>query len=238
MKLTYIYNSGFCIETEETAIIIDFYKDTKDVDGYIYDQVLKSGKKIYVLSTHSHLDHFNGEILNWKRKIKDITYIFSDDILSANMAGKEEAIFLEKLQEYKDDIIYVKAYGSTDIGGSFYIEVDGKKIFHAGDLNNWHWNEESTKEDIEEAENFYAKELSILSNNVKELDLAMFPIDARLGKDFMKGATHFLEAIKVKNFVPMHFTTTPKKVVKFETIAKENGCNYIILLEKGQNINL
>lgn len=238
MKLTYIFHSGFCIETDKVAVIIDFYRDTKDVDGYIYNNILKSDKKTYVLTTHSHLDHFNGEVLNWKHKKKDITYIFSEDILSSHMAQKDEAIFLSKLQEYKDDSIYVKAYGSTDIGESFYIEIANKKIFHAGDLNNWHWNEESTPEDIAEAEKAYSQELALITKDIKALDLAMFPIDARLGKDFMKGAQQFVETIAVKNLAPMHFDEHPQKVVEFEQIASANNCTYLMLVEKGQSINL
>lgn len=238
MKITYIHHSGFCIETDSTAIIIDFYKDTKDVDGYIYHSVLKNKKKLYVLCTHSHFDHFNGEILNWKRKVKDITYIFSEDILSHHFAEKEEAIYLDVLGEYRDEILYIKTYGSTDAGVSFYLEFDGKKIFHAGDLNNWHWNEESSAEETAEAEAFYERELATLAQDVKELDVAMFPIDARLGKDFMKGAEQFLKTISVTNLLPMHFTEHPSKIVEFEPIAKKYNCKYIMLAENGQSINV
>ncbi|MEI3154718.1 MAG: hypothetical protein V8S95_06185 [Odoribacter sp.] len=42
----------------------------------------------------------------------------------------------------------IKAFGSTDIGISFLIDIDNIRIFHAGDLNNWHWEEESTPEEI------------------------------------------------------------------------------------------
>ena len=50
----------------------------------------------------------------------------------------------EKL--FKD--VYVKAYGSTDIGISFLVKVDGLTIFHAGDLNWWHWKEDSLEEQL------------------------------------------------------------------------------------------
>lgn len=46
----------------------------------------------------------------------------------------------------------VKAFDSTDEGLSYLVEMDGIRIFHAGDLNNWHWREESTPREIEEAE--------------------------------------------------------------------------------------
>lgn len=239
MKLTYIYHSCYCIETENCTIIIDFYKDTKDVDGYIYSEILNQDKKLYVLSTHAHLDHFNGEILNWRYKVKDITYILFKDILHERLAEKSaDTVFLDKLEEFRDSNLFVKAYGSTDIGGSFYIETDNKTIFHAGDLNNWHWNEESTPEEIEEAEKFYDKELNILHNDVKALDIAMLPIDPRLGKDFMKGAQQFIDLIDVKFVAPMHFDEEYDKNALFEAIAKNRGCGYMVITQKGQSVNL
>lgn len=238
MKITYLYNSGFCIQTKEFDIIIDFYKDSKDVDGIIYKEILPNTKKLYVLCTHSHLDHFNGEILNWNNKKKDITYIFSHDIFEAHLVGKSDAVFLEKFNLYKDDYISVKAYGSTDIGSSYYIDLGNFKIFHAGDLNNWHWNEESTTKEIENSEKFYADELSLISKDIKELDIAMFPIDPRLGKDFMKGAVQFIEAIKVKLLIPMHFAERYEKIALFENIANKYGTRYWTIKHKGETINI
>ncbi len=47
----------------------------------------------------------------------------------------------------------VKAYGSTDTGVSYAITLtDGSVIFHAGDLNDWHWSEESTEREVAKAE--------------------------------------------------------------------------------------
>ena len=42
--------------------------------------------------------------------------------------------------------IKVKAYGSTDAGVSFLVTTSGgRKIFHAGDLNDWHWQDDSSR---------------------------------------------------------------------------------------------
>lgn len=240
MKLTYIYHSCYCIEGENFVIIIDFYKDTDDNDGYIYQRALQGeNKRVYVLCTHSHLDHFNGEILNWKYKVNDIRYIFSKEMENFDISrDNKDIIFLDKLEEFKDELLFVKAYGSTDIGGSFYIEAEDKKIFHAGDLNNWHWNEESNIEEIREAEEFYSDELDLLNHKVKNLDFAMFPIDPRLGKDFMKGAQQFIETIDVKLLAPMHFGDNYDKVALFGPIAEKNNCKYLAVKKKGQSITV
>ncbi len=235
MKLTYIYHSGYAIETEGLSLIIDYYKDSAN-EGGVVSNLLKKEGKLYVLSTHSHADHFNKEILKWKDAKKDITYIFSKDILNNGFAKADDAIYLDKLDTYKDSNIAIKAFGSTDLGVSFLMEIKGKTIFHAGDLNNWHWNEESTPEEIQEAETYYSKELELLAANVKYIDLAMFPIDPRLGKDYMKGARQFIEAIKVDILVPMHFGEAYDKAAAFSEIAAKNKCRYISWKKKGESL--
>ncbi len=201
MKLTYIYHSGYAIEAKDFTVIIDYYKDSEDNfrDGIVHKKFLKNKGRLYVLSTHSHADHFNPDILKWKAIKKDITYIFSKDILDNQMAKEDDAIYLDKLEVYKDQNVIIRAFGSTDLGVSYLIHIKDKTIFHAGDLNNWHWNEESTEDEIREAEAFYQDELNLLAANVKHIDIAMFPIDPRLGKDYMKGAEQFIDAIQINS---------------------------------------
>lgn len=239
MKLIYIYHSGYAIETDNFSIIIDYFKDSSDMEGkgIVHEYLLHKPDKLYVLSTHSHYDHFNRDILKWKEKKENITYIFSKDILDDHKAKPNEAIYLDKLDEYKDEHLQIKAFGSTDKGISFYIETENKKIFHAGDLNNWHWNEESTDEEVKEAEEYYNSELTLLANEVKYLDLAMFPVDPRLGKDYMKGAEEFISRIKTDIFAPMHFDTAYDKAAAFASYAASKGCKCICWSKKGDDIN-
>lgn len=236
MKLTYIFHSGFALEFSEYSILIDYFEDTEGQTGYVHDYLLKKESPLYILSTHSHHDHFNKEILAWRKEKKDIIYIFSKDILNESKAQETDAIYLDKLEIFSDKNIEIKTYGSTDLGISFYIKADNMTIFHAGDLNNWHWNEESTDKEIKEAEDFYQQELNIVSHDIKHLDLAIYPIDPRLGKDFMKGAKQFIEAIRVDILAPMHFSSDPSRICAFEPIAYEHNCKYICWKNKGESI--
>lgn len=239
MKLTYIYHSGFAIEGDGFTIIIDYYKDSSDQEkeGIVYKELLNKPGKLYVLSTHSHADHFNKKILQWQKKREDIVYILSKDIYDNQKADDDAGIYMNKLDTYKDDILSVQAFGSTDLGGSFLIRTKDKTIFHAGDLNNWHWNEESTKEEIREAETFYETELNLLSSNVNHLDLAMFPIDIRLGKDYMKGAEQFIKAIKTDIFSPMHFGEGYDYAAAFAPIATKYDSKCICWKYRGESID-
>jgi len=239
MTLTYIYHSGFVIETTQFFIVIDYYKDTgTDNMGFVHDVVLKSDKKIYVLSSHSHHDHFTPEVLSWKKENRNIQYIFSDDIIKAGLVKDNEIVFLSKKQTYSDKFVTIKAFGSTDLGISFLIKADGKVIFHAGDLNNWHWKDESTTEEIKEAEIAYLSELNLLTEDVKYIDVVMFPVDPRLGADYMLGANQFIGIFGVGLFAPMHFGEEYKKANAFDTYAKEKGCQFFRIEKKGDNILL
>lgn len=240
MKLTYIYHSCFALETDKLTIIFDYFKDSGEAlhSGLVNDYLLMRPGKLYVLSSHSHYDHFNKEILQWKQRRSNIQYILSKDILDCKKARGQDAIFIDKGETYEDDNLFIKAFGSTDAGISFLVEVDDKKIFHAGDLNNWHWNEESTPEEVREAEDFYLRELETLAEYTSQLALAMFPVDPRLGKDYMRGAEQFVSRIQTKIFVPMHFDEEYGKANAFKEYAEAHGCRFISLTHKGETIEV
>lgn len=223
MRLTYIYHSGFAIEAEDFTIIIDYFEDSLGKEhGVVHDRLLYRTQKLYVLCTHGHSDHYNSKILKWKEIRNDITYIFSKDI--EQKASKFLGInFIDKDEVFKDDLLEVRAYGSTDLGVSFKITYKDMVLFHAGDLNNWHWNEESTEKEISEAENFYARELEHLAISTPSINLAMFPVDPRLGKDYMLGAEQFIKRIPVKLFVSMHFDGEYEKAKKIEDFAEKHN---------------
>ena len=60
MKLTYIFHSGFALETEQSILVFDYWLDPSSV----IPSVLQSPKPLYVLSSHFHEDHFNKVYLN------------------------------------------------------------------------------------------------------------------------------------------------------------------------------
>ena len=75
MKLTFIFHSGFALETEQSILIFDFWMDP----AHVMESVLLSKKPLYVLSSHFHEDHFNREIFEWKKIKPNITCILSKE---------------------------------------------------------------------------------------------------------------------------------------------------------------
>ena len=122
------------------------------------------------------------------------------------------------------------------MGVSYLVTAEGKTIFHAGDLNNWHWRDESTEEEVREAETAYLSELYYMKRTIKSIDVAMFPVDARVGKDYMRGAEQFVGEFNVGMFVPMHFYPVVRKAESFAPIAKRYGTEFVLLSSTGDSV--
>ncbi len=240
MTITYIYHSCYLIEFQELSLLFDFYKDVPRSDGkeWIKDYLLNKDEDLYIFCSHSHSDHFNPEILSWRKNKKNIKYLFSEELLQSKKALPEDALFLKKEESFRDHRIKVKAYGSTDAGCSFLISCEDKLFFHAGDLNNWHWKEEVNAEEALTYENNFLCELELLSEKSEDLYVAMFPLDPRLGNDFMRGGEQFVSRIKTEYFLPMHFGENFNLVNMFAGIASKYNCNYLPINHHGQSFNL
>lgn len=216
MTLTYIVHSGFALETAQCIIVFDYWFDPT----HVMDRLLQSAKPIYVLASHFHEDHFTRSIFDWRLRKSNITYLLSKDILKHRRAQREEAdAWLAKGASWQDNIITVHATGSTDSGVSWIIKTEGKLIFHAGDLNNWYARfltdsysggiirstEMDTDVDPEKEEKRYLGELKDIAKITTHFDIAMFPIDGRIGNGYTRGARQFIKCFSVKLLVPMHF---------------------------------
>lgn len=202
MKLFYLSHSAFALTTEKTALIFDYpveYQIEKGFDeGYVKADELKGFEHVYFLTSHVHGDHFKKSIFEYAAA--NVKYIVDSEIRTPI-----DAIKMSPYETYSDDVLTVKTFGSTDMGISFLIELEGKRIFHAGDLNCWHWVNENDDFHEKEARDAFAKEMKILTPAVSDCDLAMFPVDDRMQGSYDDGAVFFMETIHPKLFVPMHF---------------------------------
>ena len=90
-------------------------------------------------------------------------------------------------------------FQSTDLGVAFLIEDDQNLIYHAGDLNDWVWEEESDSYN-EQMTLDYRSQITLLSEklNHRQLDVAFVVLDPRQEKDYDRGMCYFLENIPVK----------------------------------------
>lgn len=215
MTVTYIFHSCFAIQTEEANIVFDCYSDPRN----LIESIVGNGKRTYFVASHRHPDHFNDNIFTFRHF--DAIYILSDDIIkmlrkNKNIQVPQQTHFLHPGESYKDEILKIGAFPSTDVGISACVETVGKTIFHAGDLNLWHWKDESTSREIKMAYGNYNAALKKISDaGYSAFDIAMFPVDSRLGTDYAEGARMFLNKFKVSHFFPMHFWDCPEKAIDF-----------------------
>ena len=219
IRLTYIFHSGFVVETAAGILVFDYWLDLANVLPKCLSR--RGGRHVYVFASHFHKDHFTKDIFGWKQSLgSDVTYILSKDILKHSRADKGEAdVWLAKGGTWADENIQVTATGSNDSGVSWIVETGGNRIFHAGDLCNWYARfladgnkyrqpySEELGEDIDPVaeEKRFLGELKGIQKIAKGFDLVMFPVDGRIGNGYTLGARQFIERFQVGMFVPMHF---------------------------------
>ncbi len=235
MKVTYIGHSGFLTESESCCCLFDYYQ------GEIPS--LPGDKPLYIFVSHRHQDHFNPEIFQITGP-KEIHYILSQDtrrymrdrlsLPNLHFMKAEESLSLTAAGSGKP--LSVKTFHSTDCGVAFLVETDGKKIYHAGDLNWWVWLGESKQYNHNMTANFqrYTEPLKGM-----ELFAAFLPLDPRQGEWYDKGFSYMMENTFIRYAFPMHFWKDYSIIRKY--LSTPQGQKYkeqIMLLEKeGQVIH-
>ena len=199
-KITYLFNSGFVVELGDCALFFDYFRDEKN----LVPEILKDKAQVYFFVSHSHFDHFNPKISDFKDKVTK--YFISYDVTS-QLPPANQSVILGEYMTYENKDILVKSFSSTDLGISFYLEIHGWKIFHAGDFNWWYWKGD-TAENIAFARNGFKKQMKRLDGLFA--DIAFFPVDSRLEEFWDIGAKEFCSRTHIKNLITMHNTSGPK----------------------------
>jgi L-ascorbate metabolism protein UlaG (beta-lactamase superfamily) len=208
MKATYIHHSCFLVETDRCYYLFDYEK------GQL--PPMDVGKPIFVLSSHSHADHYNADIFPRLTALgmRQIRAILSDDIA---IPDNVEALQVSPGKEYDLGIRQkLTTLSSTDQGVAYLIEDCGQWIYHAGDLNDWVWEEETEAYNAEMTAN-YREQIRILSEKLhhRSIDMAFVVLDPRQEKDYDRGLCYFLEKISAKQVYPMHYWDDPSVVDAF-----------------------
>ena len=192
----FLNHSGFYVELEDCILIFDYYQDPEQrVDSLLAETT----KKVYFFVSHMHFDHFNPEISRFSDKVEQY-FIHKDCILPEENLGK--VCFMSVGEIVVTSTLEVNMFGSTDIGGSFWIEHKDITLFHAGDLNWWHWSGAGDRDNLS-ARTLYFRELKKFIG--KQVDLLFFPVDARQEVAREWGVRQFMEVVKVKKLlIPMH----------------------------------
>ena len=241
-KIYHLYHSGVAVKDNESLMVFDYYKDNpaglkRDItNGVISQEDLAEKKNLYGFVSHRHSDHYNPQIFTWEDQVDNAKYIISDDVNVRT--DKDNYIFVNKDEQTQVDDMNIKTFGSTDSGVSFLVKKEDMTIFHAGDLNWWHWKNDSRDEQKAEEEN-YKKEVEKIAREEK-IDVAFVPVDPRLEEYYYLAGDYFLREVKPEVFIPIHFASNFDITDKFaEKMSKSNIDSEIKVIKKrGQEIDL
>lgn len=202
MRVTFLAHDGFLIELDTVTLLFDWWKEPLPP---LPEQPL------LVFASHRHADHFKPEIFQITHTHGEVSFLLGSDFrltprnLERWQIAPETAARCRRCG--KHDVfdvlpgVTVETFPSTDEGVAWMVTAAGKTIFHAGDLNWWHWPEESREWNRNMEANFkrYTEPL-----RGRTVDLAMLPLDPRLKEGGFLGPLVFLEQMRVRHFLPMH----------------------------------
>ena len=199
MVVTYIEHSGFSVELPECTLLFDYYL------GKLPE--FPKEHPLIVFASHVHGDHFQKKIFQLREQYQEVYYVLSDDIPKKYDAPDVTWVSSDvKVTVAGCEITCLK---STDEGVAFLVKCGEKTVYHAGDLNWWHWEEESATYNDEMKQN-YQREVDKLEG--RKIDAAFVPVDPRLEDAYFWGIDYFMRKTDTKVVFPMHFWG------KYETI--------------------
>lgn len=234
LTVTYYHHSGFSVAMDDVLLVFDYWTGEHGElpeDKRITVDFLKLFRQVYVFISHEHPDHLDPVVFTWRSEAP-VTYIVSAD-MPVGTRGKRMAPG-DSLTLSPE--VSVKAFDSTDLGVSFLVDIQGVHVFHAGDLNFWHWREESTVKEIEEADDAFRQAVEPIAR--EKIDLAFFPVDARQGLMYDAGANYFIMCVKPRLLIPMHFWGRAEIAMEFARRSRCRQTEVMALTRYGEQISL
>ncbi|MCL1913701.1 MAG: MBL fold metallo-hydrolase [Eubacteriaceae bacterium] len=206
LEITLLHHSGFLVKTPKHVLVFDYWRHMPQYEGIDYGAPTPKefkGEDLLVFVSHRHPDHYDPLIFSFGEHAKKARWILSSDVNAKPEDTSPSAIYEVSPGESHNlvDDCRILTYGSTDAGVSFLVEIDGARILHCGDLNWWHWGQDSVEEQKKEEESFKSE----LDKIEGKIDVAFVPVDPRLGEAFSWAAAYALESKDIVWLVPMHF---------------------------------
>ena len=195
----YLRHSGWAIKTKSAILVFDYWDNDPAPDekllanGHIRPEALKD-YPVYVFASHDHGDHFDAQILEWKKAIPNISYVFGFE-----PQAKEGIVSLAPRVQKTIGPLTVTTIKANDAGVGFAVQVDGLTIFHAGDHSN---------NTLETAGNDFFPEIDFLAAKGIRPDIAfflnMYGCGSTNPEAFQKGIFYAVDKLKIKSVLPMH----------------------------------
>lgn len=147
----------------------------------------------------------------------------------------------------QEPVITIRTLISTDMGVAFYVETEGKRIYHAGDLNVWFWNDEPMEDNIA-SEKKCREEMQLLADAIRPacaeersgqakeesrlLDAAFVPLDPRLEEHAPRCMAAFMEILGAGIVFPMHYWERETETTAYLTDERISAYTPLICFDK------
>ena len=110
IKVTYLDHSGFLVELEDAYFLFDYYK------GRLPQIDLE--KKMVVLVSHAHHDHYRKDIFNLRKHFREIRYVLSSDI---EIKAEKDIVQMQPNEKKEVMGAEIRTLRSTDEGVAFVV---------------------------------------------------------------------------------------------------------------------
>jgi L-ascorbate metabolism protein UlaG (beta-lactamase superfamily) len=218
MKITWLGHSALKLEGSKT-VFIDPFLTGNPVSTLKADSV---GKADFVVVTHDHGDHLGDSFAICKKT--GATFVSTYEIAEAASKEGIKAEMMNVGGTIEVDgvtISLVIAFHTGGLGGTavgVIVEMDGKKVYHAGDTG-------------------LTKEMELIGEMYTP-DIAFLPIDGRFNMT-PRLAAKAVELLKIPKIVPFHYDTFPAVKSSPEELKTLTGdLAEVIILKPGEHIEL
>lgn len=216
--LKHLYHSGYFIRDDQAVYVFDYWDKVPNLP--IFPEL-----DYYFFVSHHHHDHFSPSIFDFSEKINGrCFYIISEDVKSAMIPSGDIISFPTPIEVeraktfYREEVIVlapgeqcdldtgvtVVAFGSTDQGNSYLAYLPYFTVFHAGDLNDWIWKNDSPEEQ-QRMHRAFVDIVDTIADHERDIDIAFFPVDPRLQEHSADGLLYFINTVHPSVVFPLHF---------------------------------
>lgn len=207
----YLFHAGWAVKTSSALMIFDYLvemgkpKQPSLSNGWVNPNEIKD-QNVYVFISHGHKDHFDENILEWKRVIPNITYVFG---WQAQETQNHQAFGKDRVYKSIGPLKVKNIFHNFDNipESAFLIEVDGLTIYFSGD----HGNAPGVLNPV------YKDNIDYMSQKSVVFDLVFLSI---FGVPTYDGELYSIDRFKPRVMLPMHYGGFESMAERFVTLAR------------------
>lgn len=207
----YLFHCGWAVKTSSALMIFDHLVETRKPEnhslshGFVDPNEIKD-QNVYVFISHGHGDHFDKNILEWKKVIPNITYVFG---WQAQEAQTHHSFGEDRLSQSIGPLKVKNIFHTFDNipESAFLIEVDGMTIYFSGD----HGNAPGALNPV------YKDNIDYMSQQSNVFDLVFLSI---FGGPTYEGELYAIDKFKPRVMLPMHFWGIESLAEEFVNLAR------------------